>query len=117
MDTCAHPESLLGWCYRSAPCMGEACEWAAAQCPRQEADHTTSVYDDLQSWNYEKNDPQSETLVSPCGRYQIIRVRVSILGRRYSAWDKYPTDGDGLPTLAGVSDSSKVALRMINGSV
>lgn len=114
MDKCAHSESLLGFCYRSAPCLGEACEWAAAQCRREITNHVTSVYEDLSTWNYEKNDPKSETLVSPCGRYKIIRIRITILSRNYSAWDQYPSDGEGLPALKGISHSSLGALRLIN---
>lgn len=110
MEKCAHPESLLGWCHRSAPCQGEACEWAAAQCHRETTDHTTSVYKNLNDWTH---DEKNETLRSPCGRYSITRIRVTILGRRYSAWDHDPPDGDGLPALAGVSDSAPGALRLL----
>lgn len=110
MNKCSHPESLLGWCYRSAPCL-DVCEWAARNV-RLETTNQTSPYKNLNDWEYAKDC--QETLVSPCGRYEITRVRVTILGRRYSAWDKYPTDGDGLPALAGVADSAPGALRCIN---
>lgn len=71
------------------------------------------VYTGLEDWEYENNDPKTETLVSPCGRYEIIRIRITVLSRRYSAWDKYPTDGDWLPALKGLSHTAQGALSLI----
>lgn len=95
--------------------MGEACEWAAAQLRQATTNTTTNAFENFSDWTYDDPDPQKQTITtSPCGRYEIRRVRVTILSRRYSIWDKYPLDAIGLPTLAGVSDSAKGALRMIN---
>ena len=113
MNKCAHPQSTLGFCARSAPCLG-VCEWAASQLPAERIDGADAPhkYNNLESWTNEEQTP--ETLISPCGRFEITRIRITVLARRYSAWDKYPTDGDGLPALAGVFDSAKAALRCIN---
>lgn len=90
------------------------CEWAAAQLVQTVSDSSGPAKYDHKNWLYEKNDPTTETLISPCGRYELHRVRLSIASRRYSLWDKYPTDGPWIATLISCADSPKDALRPIN---
>jgi hypothetical protein len=135
MNKCSHPESLFGWCHRTAPCLGE-CEWAEtmsrrvnvstdvcphgltyATCnkgchPRRDPDQSIGQYNNESDWIHAKETP--DTITSPCGRFEITRIRVTLLSRRYSAWDKYPTNGEWIPTLAGVFNSAKAALRCLD---
>lgn len=109
---CEHPEARGGWCWRTSPCETEVCQWAADQVPPQ----ITNVITDIATWSYLNNEEKTATLVSPCGRFQIIRVILTEFPcrlARYTLCDQYPTDGSGLPTIKGVADSARDALKFL----